>query len=787
MRITTTDNRASGGLAILPDLPDLPAVLIEGRNGIGKTILVRLLELISGVQPFAEQTNNWRSLQARLGETVVSVSGLKDDRELVVRFTPDKWPIDDAPLVVGGWLGEVVLDGEPASVEDAQQLLWVERFAGNENLDRTLRRRIDIYADRVERTHRRVGATITCVNELLAPLIEQLRPLDPERLISQQDELAHAEEHEIEARAALEDAIGHHRRVLTAVDNARRVVAAEDPEAEVMARRAALQEQLAQASEERDAVQVRVENTAERLKREGDAQGALADAQRIQRYRTKRLRNLASTASVEARQVSVEPELESCRELQREARDQLHELRAQRALLDASGQTARLIDRFDGLFVSADAEGLDDQELAVLRDERFSVNEVHAGMRARADELRGMPLPDEIMALDAAIGDAQMRAARLSTLVRRLEDLARQVELVEEAGEEVGAATERAQNAGSLDEAFREDSRRLGQLEEQIDRLGVDLAAVYEQMGLVGGQSLEDARKDLAAELGALGLAEATDLAAEEEDARRRAEEATHALKLAGERASGLRRAVTVVQAAIDGVVSSLSTDPNWEWVAPVPVAGTTDGLARFAAGRARLLRLERRLDGADRLLESFRTVASAALSGDDPLMGNTPRVRAVRAVLGNELRGFLDTPAIRAALFDGAAVVDVNPVEAHLTLETSEGRSTRPFESFSTGEQAFAFTQARIRELEVPDKPNRLLVLDEFGAFVAADRLPALIKFLMADALGAICDQVLVILPLQVDYEADAEFTTGALADRYNDRAAQITERGYCAAPLNA
>jgi hypothetical protein len=216
-------------------------------------------------------------------------------------------------------------------------------------------------------------------------------------------------------------------------------------------------------------------------------------------------------------------------------------------------------------------------------------------------------------------------------------------------------------------------------------------------------------------------------------------------------------------------------------------VAGTANGLARFAAGRARLLALDKRLDDADRLLASFRAVANAALSTEDALVGSTSRVRAVRTVLGNELRGFLDTPAIRDALFDGAEIVDVDPVEAHLTLETADGRSTRPFESFSTGEQAFAFTQARIRELVAPPQPNRLLVLDEFGAFVAADRLPALIEFLSAETLGAICDQVLVILPLQVDYEADVGFTTGALAERYRERAAQIADRGYCAVTLSA
>jgi hypothetical protein len=745
------------------------------------------LELISGKQPYAEHQQSWQALRDRLGATTVTLSGLADDAELVVRFTPDGWPVEEVPLSVEGWLGEFVLNGSPVDASTAQELVWVERFAGNEDLDATLRRRLDIYADRVERTHRHVNATTVAVNEILLPIVDQLRPLDPDRLLSQQSDLAEAETAESDGRETLGEAISRHRRILEAIEHARVVDAANEPAAELAAERTELQRQLSLATQERDEIQARVEETAERLKREGDAQGALADAQRIQRYRAKRLRNLTNQADSQARQLNIEQDADRARTVYDEARGHLEELRSQRAAVDAGGQTARLIDRVDGLLVSADTEGLDEQELVVIDGDRLTVRQVREGMRTRAEELRSRPLPEELQALDEAIREAQRRAARLATLVRTLEDLARQEELLDEADREVATATDRAETAGVLDETFREDSRRLGQLEEQIDQLGTRLAELYEQMGLVGGQSLEDAQADLDAELADLGIDDPGSLTGEEQVSRRGVEEATTAVNAASDRAANLRRAVTVVQAAIDAALSTLHADPVWRWVAPGPNLNGEDALSRFADVRSRLLALDQRLEDADRLLESFRAVATAALDKDDPLVGRTPRVAAVRRVLGNELRGFLNTPRIRAALFGGAQVTNVDPLKAQLTLATPEGASTRPFESFSTGEQAFAFTQARIRELVAPDEPNRLLVLDEFGAFVAADRLPALIQFLNADALGAICDQVLVVLPLQVDYEADLEFTTGALADRYRERAAQIQQRGYCAVPLTA
>src|SRR5688572_26177338 len=120
--LITVDVQATGGLAVLPEVPNIPAVLIEGRNGIGKTVLVRLLELLSGAQPFAEQQKSWESLRDRLGPTTLTLSELRDDQTLEIRFTPDQWPTDPVPLAIGNWLGSVRVDGEAADIEAAQAL-----------------------------------------------------------------------------------------------------------------------------------------------------------------------------------------------------------------------------------------------------------------------------------------------------------------------------------------------------------------------------------------------------------------------------------------------------------------------------------------------------------------------------------------------------------------------------------------------------------------------------------------------------------------------------------------
>jgi len=65
----------------------------------------------------------------------------------------------------------------------------------------------------------------------------------------------------------------------------------------------------------------------------------------------------------------------------------------------------------------------------------------------------------------------------------------------------------------------------------------------------------------------------------------------------------------------------------------------------------------------------------------------------------------------------------------------------------------------------------NRVLVLDEFGAFVEAERLDRLKRFLRQRVLNAgLADQIVVILPLREEPEIGPE----------NPKQEQVEKRGY-------
>jgi len=117
------ESAATGGLKIIDHIPPERPCRLEGKNGIGKSALVRLLVLVSGMQPYREQPSLWQSLRNLVGQTVISINGLSGDySSATVRLTPELWP-DEPSESIGDWLGALTLDGDEVPVHRAAALL----------------------------------------------------------------------------------------------------------------------------------------------------------------------------------------------------------------------------------------------------------------------------------------------------------------------------------------------------------------------------------------------------------------------------------------------------------------------------------------------------------------------------------------------------------------------------------------------------------------------------------------------------------------------------------------
>jgi len=150
---------------------------------------------------------------------------------------------------------------------------------------------------------------------------------------------------------------------------------------------------------------------------------------------------------------------------------------------------------------------------------------------------------------------------------------------------------------------------------------------------------------------------------------------------------------------------------------------------------------------------------------------------------LGQHFSEWFNSERVRVELLpeaDGPVLVDLHTAEVR--WREGESERSRPLEAFSSGEQAFAYTRARLAILDEQDRPpqHRLIVLDEFGAFIAHDRLTGLLAHLRERAEEHPNDQVLVVLPLSRDYATMAATAIGEEAARYGSLAAEIADHNY-------
>jgi hypothetical protein len=135
----------------------------------------------------------------------------------------------------------------------------------------------------------------------------------------------------------------------------------------------------------------------------------------------------------------------------------------------------------------------------------------------------------------------------------------------------------------------------------------------------------------------------------------------------------------------------------------------------------------------------------------------------------------------VDAFLGEGASDVSVDLRERQVSWTVGGRHRTQSLEAFSSGEQAFGFLKARL-ELTSPDTRaahNRLVALDEFGAFISGERQRDLRKWLSQWSAAEPTLQLLLILPAR-DFQDLAERAVGEERDRYGQLAQLMRSPGY-------
>jgi hypothetical protein len=792
IKISQTD----GALPLIDELPGYGIGQLEGYNGVGKSLTVSILEICSGVRPRMER-QAWRGLCDGMGHLEIEATELSDVAEL-------QWVLDGALLweaskeadVTGppglDWFVDVRVDGHSVqSLDEVRPLFAVERVNGDVGLIEELAERAEfavreldgfaagmLGSEKLEEVERRIGGLGRVLEELS---VERIR--ERSRLAAQRKaDLAAAEAVMAEAlkrQAELDDAV----RLRTRIEE---ISLRGD---ELDAKIAELDEQIARLTAERRVIEHDLAAAENAAARSDDLRNELASATRSYKTASTRLRNVTGELA-RASQIAGIGDDEDPKHRRADLEAQLAELRRERIEVDAGPAVVELIDRVSPPLTHAVGLGLGEQTLLLTPSAgAWTVAEVAEGLMARRDQIAGVPSPRDAGRIDELIATAEAQLVALDDVVRLRDRRVKAAARQNEAQETSQQLSERLDSSSTarLDEL--RTTRRM--LDDQLSERGGQRAVQVYRRDALGAPQERDALSDrLSALLLRLGLKD-VELEAEHADALRVAEHErdayTHLRDLARAAAADEERDT----ADVDRAILALHESPEFGWMITrlrhVPTVEKPPS-EKLAA----ILRLQRLSARADERLTDFRQLfpglGASLEAAAEELRGRTPKAaihvaEVFRWLEKDAADWFSDEDFREALLGEDAQDVQIDLHTRQVVWRSSEGQHhTKPIEALSSGERAFAFTQARLALLQqrAGRVANRLIALDEFGAFVSANRIRQLAEYLRRWREKHQGDQILVILPASQDYVALARASDGAQAKRYERMAAALRDREW-------
>lgn len=782
-------------MSILRQLPDAPLAMLEGLNGIGKTLAIRLLLLCTGDMPYLRTSPAWASFSRGLGPFIVTVTGLRGVNE--IRWVGDSREWDTGPDLNGtpASFREIAIDGRPVTIDEVRQHFIVSRLGGEEGLIETFANRSDRLSDVVERWQRRYADQQEGPLVLLEDAVEASEGLlgnwSRDRVVSLSTKVD-------VARKAVESAEHQTDEAKKQYDSCALAAKLSQQLREMRERAPDLREQ----ANKNDSETAEIQQTIKRLQTEvlalsGQAAAArpllkeLTNARRaVQRHR-KELTQQSELAAILASRLGVSTESGVIRERISEIQRDLARLQDQMIKLDAAPSVRTLLDQTIPLFSEAGERGLGDQ--VVMEDTEIplelSVIEVRKGLQNRWDSLEGQLPPPDAYEIDEQMQQAAQLISQARRILSTLQHSARSQRLLATNEDRVEKALAKI-NPDAIDQ-MHELERLRSVAEERLVVVTVEKAVLAQQLETMGGGTTEEQLgSQLRSMLEQLSLSEdQIEPAVSESEASLQHVRASliQAQQLYSEADREFAHAGGEIQRASE----ALNTDPRLAWLGyhgSSSGAGYPDlveqaviiGLMceKVEVVKNRLGNVRGQLGA---LFGALHSISGQLRGHEGP--SSFLYVKELRQWLSQHFSEFFNTPNFRQELFPLAqGDISVDLTSGDVSWLENDAVQRRPLEAFSSGEQAFAYTRARLGALDEQgvQVENRLIVLDEFGAFIAHDRLTELLFYLKRRAQSHPGDQVLVMLPLSQDYEQLAKGAIGGQAEMFRRLAQEVAENKY-------
>lgn len=756
----------SHGIRVIDEIPDIPLCRIEGRNGIGKTLAVHLLELCTGQQPYAARSDAWRTLCEYLGPTTVTIDGLRssNDEDLHnLEFVFDWRGRANAPLPVEidtSLFDAVTLDGVDVQMDEVRRWLTVVRIAGDETLTETIAGLVAHDRELLRTASRVALARGRYVDGLLDALLEPFSREIAERALVVAQELAAIHE----SRAGL---ITQRERQAEAVAKLEAALMARAAAAEVTDEAEALDKemdsltsQLEAARERRSAAEAELAAAWEEQQVSENAATKLASARRTFTRRLNAVKRAEETIANASTDLGVGNDEAAVRTALEELNTQRSTLAEQRADLADLFALRDLLESLVQALAPAAAGGLRARTIATLGDRVITAGDLLDAVRVRRERLTAeAPAVEE---LDRSLAELDAREQALRALFEAMED---RVDKQQKLAEAEIALQELDRSTDSEAETVSEKAAAQAAAQRVEIELGSALGALQRQRArLGGGLSLADLVADLERRLADADTTEDT-LDTDLRSARAVLVALDDRLDSASARQEELGTEAAVLEQSLASQTQQLHGDHTYAQLrealgerAPRISASGEDlahaWLAVHAAQDRTVQRLQSSRSGLDAAVSSMNELVDVIREKREA----SPDLDRIRRLYQERLQDRFAQDEIVSALFDGGTLTRVDLAAREIRWRTPDNEPrVRPFEAFSSGERAFAYVQARLAGISQVTAQNRVVAVDEFGAFLSHDRLTRLRLVVQRQLNDNLIDQAIVVLPLGTITEVTA------------------------------
>lgn len=732
MRFTFSDP-GDGGLRTIDHLPDGRLIRLQGRNGVGKTVSMRLLALSTGAEnPWIDERQSWRSL-VRILPDGFAITATDGERTVSWTLYPkrDKWP-EELPTVQDSELArarqsaletwtppvEVRIDGV---VREESRPVEVRLLSGREGLLEVWTQQVRTDGRRFERLSETATAAVDNLRDVFGHLQQSWEDADPAHLAKARK--AHQELHgRLDAeQSKLELLERIARQAQISQQRAERLSEAEKAVPDIDETMSRIAEELSELRVARDTLTGELNRAATGGDLTPKQREELDRALRNERSR----RDAHADASSTLMRLLERPELEGIRrsDVPGELRRTRQEIRSTQKEIDRIHRDEPVLDLAHRLRVTiTDHPAPDEALLLGSANVTATVAETEGALAERIGSLEAAGPLQRLESERSALGE---RFKLLQAVVEAERVLGQKSRLVAEVSAAIAQQKQRDQQIDDLARRQAETEAEIEQLQEQL----VDLRD--RRRALLGdAEDLNELRLAVTAD-----RPDPADVPNEAELTERRA--------LVAQLAAEVDNATKEIRRAKDAATAARHVLDQYG-LTPRPTEGSDPLLEADEA----IAQVQRHLDLGR---ASFHQLVDV-LTKQSPLEGASVGAATKRLArrYARDWQAELSSEAFQDELFEGGELASIDILEGFFAWVDPQGRDRRrPIQALSSGQMVYAYTKAVIADMSPPPvNQHRVIVLDEFAAYLDEHAQQQLVDDLRHHVRSHERTQIIMVLP---------------------------------------